>query len=323
MSKNILVLGGSYFIGRRIVEDLLSAGFSVSTLNRGTKSYVECRVKQIHCDRNDENAVREALHGEKFDAVIDVSGLNRRQVSTVCSALGCVPMYVFISSSAVYDVDNCKAPFKETDKLGWNRFWTFYGTDKIEAENFLRETYAASGSSLVLLRPPYMYGENNYAYRESFVYDHILSGRPILLPGDGSAKIQFCYTGDLARLILCILATPKAGEQILNVGSRKPVSFLEWVALCEKVSGKTVEKVPFDYRAYGCSEREFFPFFDYDNVLDVSRSTAFGVSETPLEEGFLRAYQWYCENTEAIERKQKIIDKENEIYRALQLKQDV
>ena len=57
--EQVLVLGGSYFIGRRIVEALLEAGYGVTTLNRGSRPAVP-GVSEIHCNREDAEAMKAA-----------------------------------------------------------------------------------------------------------------------------------------------------------------------------------------------------------------------------------------------------------------------
>ena len=84
--EQVLVLGGSYFIGRRIVEALLEAGYGVTTLNRGSRPAVP-GVSEIHCNREDAEAMKAALAGRQFDAAVDVSGLNARHAEILCEAL--------------------------------------------------------------------------------------------------------------------------------------------------------------------------------------------------------------------------------------------
>ena len=61
--------------------------------------------------------------------------------------------FVFISSSAVYDVDNFSIPYSEETPMKENKYWTSYGTNKIEAENFLKEKFEDLQLNLIILRP--------------------------------------------------------------------------------------------------------------------------------------------------------------------------
>ena len=66
----VLVIGGTLFIGRAMVEKLLARGDEVAIMHRGEGTPFGGRVREIRCDRNDVNAVRAALSGEAFDEVL-------------------------------------------------------------------------------------------------------------------------------------------------------------------------------------------------------------------------------------------------------------
>ena len=184
------------------IADVLSKEYSVTVLNRGTKPKSE-NVETIICDRNDSQAMKIALSEKHFDFVIDVSGTNAEQSKILCENLNLesVKSFVFISSSAVYDVEHLNIPFSENDFLAENKYWTDYGTNKIEAENYLIKNFDKADTNLFILRPPYVYGENNYAQRESFIFEHLLKDKTIIVPNNGETKLQFIYSGDLANII--------------------------------------------------------------------------------------------------------------------------
>jgi NAD(P)-dependent dehydrogenase (short-subunit alcohol dehydrogenase family) len=68
---NCLVIGGTQFIGRQLVADLLKAGHAVTVLHRRPKHDLGRRVKNITADRNDPQAIKSALAGTKFEVVFD------------------------------------------------------------------------------------------------------------------------------------------------------------------------------------------------------------------------------------------------------------
>ena len=70
MSRS-LVIGGTLFIGRALVDQLLARGDDVVIMHRGTGTPFGPRVGEIQCDRNDIPAVRAALDGEPFDFIYD------------------------------------------------------------------------------------------------------------------------------------------------------------------------------------------------------------------------------------------------------------
>lgn len=319
MEKSVLVMGGSYFIGRKIVDVLIAKGYMVYTLNRGTKPVCNSKIHNIKCDRNNENEMKKVLHCIKFDIVIDVCGLNKNQVDILYNAINIneVEKLIFISSSAVYDVENCKNPYKETDSLKENKYWTFYGQNKIEAESFLINKLKDTNTKLIILRPPYVYGENNYAQRESFIFDHICNNKPIIIPNKGDTKLQFIYTTDLANIILKLIYMQLSSVSIFNVGNKNAITVKEWINSCADVVKRKAIIVEYDYKKYETNVRCFFPFFDYDNVLDVKKINKIYNVETDFIDGLKNSYKWYCENKGNIIFKEQVTKNEQAILSKL------
>lgn len=319
MSKSVLVLGGSYFIGKKIVSTLYKNGYEVTTLNRGTKPNTNSNVNTIICNRDNPEQLEKALKDYLFDFVIDVSGLTAKHAETVFHALNKdkLQKYFFISSSAVYDINNFSAPFVENTPLAENKYWTDYGTNKIEAEQFLTKAFKNTNSSLVILRPPFVYGEDNYAQRESFFFDHIIKNQPILVPNNGQSKLQFIYTTDLANIIITLFDQSSPSVSIYNVGNKESVTIREWIQACAKVVGKDAIIVPFQYELYGYNVRDFFPFYDYDNVLDVNVIQYIYDTETDFNDGLSEAYRWFINNQESILWKENVANNEQKILSQL------
>lgn len=321
--EKILVLGGSYFVGRKIVQYLSSKGYLVDILNRGSwNDNINCN-EIILCDRNNIELMKEKLHGRKYHTVIDISGLNKNQVEILCSSLDftTVKNHIFLSSSAVYDSDNICAPYDENMALARNKYWQDYGTNKIESEEYLSNFLKDKSTNLYILRPPYMYGENNYAKRESMMFHHILNNKPIIVPGDGSTKIQFMYTGDLARIMENLMNLDNKGiKKILNVGNNESVTFMEWINYCFTACNKKTDIINYDYDKNKYRAKDFFPFDDYDDVLDVTKAHKILKEDTDFLEGLKKCYKWYLEKKDEIEMKENVTKNEEQILRSLNIK---
>lgn len=318
MKKKVLIMGGSYFIGKKIVDVFCENKYDAFTLNRGTKVKDLDNVHNLICDRNDMKQMENILSQYKFNIVIDVSGLNKEQGETLYKSLNKQELesFIFISSSAVYDVDILEFPFKESDLLKENTYWTSYGKNKIEAEDYYIESFKDSSIDLIILRPPYVYGENNYAQRESFIFDHICKDRPIIIPNPNT-YLQFIYTTDLANIIIELLKAKKEKVSIFNVGNKKPVTIKEWIEYCAEVVGKEAKIIEYDYKSKGRKERDFFPFYDYSNVLDVDKINYIYSEETDFIMGLKNSYNWYLTNKDSISFKEDIICVEEEIFKEL------
>lgn len=318
--KKVLVMGGSYFIGKKTVNLLAAANYDVTVLNRGSRKIQNEKVHQLICDRNNAEQMNKLLHKAHFDIIIDVCGLNKNQARILCEAIDVTGLshFFFISSSAVYSVDSLSIPFTENDSLGPN-VWGDYGTDKIEAERYLSAFFESAGVRLTILRPPYVYGENNYAQRESFIFDHLSSGRPVLIP-DTNPQLQFIYTTDLANIIMRLLNTRSGpGIDIFNVGNESAVTAREWVMACGNAAGTAPCIIEYDYRKDHLSIRDFFPFHDYDNVLDVSKIKAVYPYETPFLSGLKEAYKWYLAEKDSLRFKETVAQNEEQILKKLQI----
>ena len=232
--KKILVTGGTVFVSKIVAQYFASNKFKneyqVYVLNRNNHSQVE-NVILINSSR--ENLANK-LEEYKFDIVIDITSYTKNDVKFILDSLGnskdLVEKYILLSSSAVYP-ETLDLPFMESDKVGKNIFWNDYGLNKIEAENYLQQNF----SNYYILRPPYLYGQENNVYREAFVFDCVEQKRKFYLPENKEMKLQFFYIEDLCKVIENILIkNPK--EKIFNVGNEVCISILDFIALLSYVS---------------------------------------------------------------------------------------
>ena len=285
----ILVTGGTVFVSKFIAEYFSANGHEVYVLNRNTKPQLPA-VRLIQCDRK---AIAGQLKGLHFDAVIDVTAYTAEDINSLLDNLESFDNYIMISSSAVYP-ETLQIPFKESDECGANKFWGDYGTNKIAAENALLKRVPTA----YVIRPPYLYGEYNNVYREAFVFDCAERGATFYLPKDGSMPLQFFHVEDLCRFIQSILAQ-RPERRIFNVGNAS-VTVKEWVEYCYRAAGKTPQ---FKYVTGGTEQRNYFPFYDYGYVLDVTEQNKLLPDLLPVADGLQRAYAWYRDNKSAVKPK--------------------
>ena len=296
---DILVTGGTVFASRYTAEYFAKAGHNVYVLNRGSRPQ-PAGVTPIIADRHELNDILRHRH---FDAVLDVTAYNAEDVEHLLDGLNSFDNYILISSSAVYP-ETLPQPFKESDKCGENSIWGKYGTDKIAAEKALFSRVPDA----YVLRPPYLCGAMNNLHREAFAFECAEQDREFYLPRQGEMKLQFFDIGDLCRVIEVILQKQPA-QHIFNVGYTEPISIREWVGLCYEVMGRTPR---FEYVRENIPQRSYFPFYDYEYVLDVSAMSTLIDRLTPLDESLRSSYEWFRNNRQSIVRKplQEYIDKE-------------
>ena len=289
-SRNILVTGGTVFVSRFVAEYFVKKGDNVFVLNRNSKPQSE-GVTLIEADRHN---LGDKLKEYTFDVVIDVTAYTETDVETLVNALGEIKEYIFISSSAVYP-ETLPQPFREEQECGPNSIWGIYGTNKLEAENYLQVNVPQA----YILRPPYIYGPMQNVYREGFVFDCAMADRTFYIPKDGSMKMQFFHVEDLCRFI-DILLEKKPAQKIFNVGNKEAVSINEWVEMCYQVVGAKLEVVNVDESH---PQRQYFCFHDYDYYLDVTKQEALMLDTKPLLDGLQESYEWFRKHGELVNKK--------------------
>jgi 2'-hydroxyisoflavone reductase len=207
---NVLVLGGTQFVGRHIVEALLAAGHRVSVLTRGrTPDELPGTVERLKGDRDEGAAGLEALAGRFWDACVDVSGYTPRQVRASAEALrDAVKRYVFVSTVSVY-AEPGRHPVREDDPLlpAAARDVTqvtgeTYGPLKVTCETIVQEVF---GDCATILRPQIVAGPFDPTGRYTRWVDRVAAGGDFLAPGDGSDFIQVIDARDLARFTVTVL----------------------------------------------------------------------------------------------------------------------
>lgn len=233
---NVLILGGSRFMGRHIAQQVLAAGGRASVLNRGTADPVP-GVEELIGDRSKPTGLDTVRHRE-FDAVVDLSAYESAWVVQATAALaGRVGQYIFISSGVVYAPQQT-VPWPETNPVEPNPAWGDYAVQKISAERHLTTLAEQGVLNSTSLRLPYVLGADNYADRESFVFSRLEAHSPILLPGGGRCVNQYVHVSDVARAVLaCIAAVPATGGRAFNVGPFAATTNRGFVELCSQISG--------------------------------------------------------------------------------------
>lgn len=291
--KRILVTGGTTFVSKYVAKYFQENNYEVYVLNRGTKQQIE-NVKLICEDRNN---LGDCLKEYSFEAIIDVCGYNQKDIKNILDAVGEFKDYIFISSSAVYPETNVQ-PFSENQSIGSNKIWGKYGTDKIEAEEYL----ISKVPNAYILRPPYLYGPMQNIYREPFVFECALKNRKFYIPNNGKMKLQFFYIDDLCKVIEKILEK-HPNQHIFNVGNTKLVDINTFVELCYKVVGVPLEKI---YITNHNNQRDYFSFYDYEYSLDVSKQSELLTEEKDLFEGLKESFEWFKNNSNEVVKKDYI-----------------
>ncbi len=196
----MLILGGTVFLGRALIDAAHAAGHSVTLFNRGKSNPAPiAHVEQVHGDRATD---LDRLAGRTWDAVIDTCGYVPRIVRLSAQALAqATPHYTFVSTLSVYrdvsrpGVDE-EAPLGElADPAVEQVNGETYGPLKALCETAVTESLP--GRSLVI-RPGLIVGPHDPTDRFSYWPHRVAQGGEVLAPGTPGSSIQFIDVRDLA-----------------------------------------------------------------------------------------------------------------------------
>jgi 2'-hydroxyisoflavone reductase len=213
---NLLVLGGTIFLGRHVVAAAFARGHRVTLLHRGrhgTALFPE--AERLVGDRD---ADMSALASRRFDGVIDCSGYTPDQMTRLADALGDgTPHVVFVSSISAYARFAPEVLYDESAPLAEGS--AGYGPLKARAE----ETIAAAlPGRVAIVRPGLIVGPHDPTGRFTYWPQRVARGGTVLAPGRPERPVQFIDARDLARW--CIeLSEQRATGAFNAVGPRLPM----------------------------------------------------------------------------------------------------
>lgn len=233
MSQTLLVLGGTRFVGRALVEAALQTGHQVTLFNRGrTNPSLFPDVEQLRGDRTSDLS---ALAGRRWDAVVDVAAYQPADVRRSVEALrGAVDRYVFVSSVSVYA--NQSTPQHETSALAQledeaDSSPESYGARKAACESVVREAF---GEQATIVRPGLIVGPGDWTDRFVYWPQRVARAGTVLAPGSPDGPLQWIDVRDLAGFLLRLVADGRGGT--FNATGNE-VRFADLLASCMRVTG--------------------------------------------------------------------------------------
>ncbi|MCM1972794.1 MULTISPECIES: NAD-dependent epimerase/dehydratase family protein [unclassified Streptomyces] len=191
--REVLVIGGSRYFGKRLIRRLLSAGDRVTVLNRGS-SAPPAGAAHLVADRDDEDALRRALGSRSFDTVVDQVCYTPRQAAVARRVFsGRTGRYVLTSTVEVYEYEDSPAPVPESAvdprtvtvdlELPWDEPAfrdARYGEGKRQAEAVLTGDPALPCAAVRVAHV--LGGEDDFTGRLAHYTDRVRAGAPIAVP---------------------------------------------------------------------------------------------------------------------------------------------
>lgn len=236
----VLVLGGTWFVGRRIVERLHERGDEVLVVHRGRgvpDQWVP--VRQLRTDRHELAEHADVVRAFASEAVVDTCAFTAADVDAVLPVLPEVPTVV-LSSQDVYQAftdlnsGRCEAPVPLTEDAELRRQrYPYRGAgiahvpddyDKLDVEDQWRPRGAT------ILRLPLVYGPHDWQRREDLVLRRLRAGRDRIPIGAGNLLWTRGYVDDLALGVLAALDTETARAVTMNLGETQTWPVSMWFA---------------------------------------------------------------------------------------------
>lgn len=234
----LLILGGTVFLGRHLVDAARAAGHDVTLFHRGLHG--PDLFPDLEHLRGDRDGGLAALRGRTFDAVIDTSGYLPRVVRQSTEALrDSVGHYTFISSVSAYrdlsqiGIDE-SAPLAELPADATEEIATWYGALKAACEG---EVESAFPGRALNIRPGLIVGPDDPSERFTYWVARLARGGEVLAPGSPARPEQVIDVRDLASWTVRMVEGKGTGAYNA-VGPEHPLTLLDVIRACNEVGGE-------------------------------------------------------------------------------------
>jgi nucleoside-diphosphate-sugar epimerase len=262
---NILVMGGTRFVGRPLVAALLAQGHALTLFTRGRQGLPD---GVDHCCGDRTKAVDlQQLQGRRFEVIIDSSGRTLDDSRAVLAVTGTPShRFLYVSSAGVYAASE-QWPLDEGHALDP----ASRHAGKAHTEAWLQ----AEGIPFTSFRPTYIVGPGNYNPIERWFFARIHHDLPVPVPGDGTTITQVGHVEDLAVAMVRSLAVDAATNRIYNCSSRRGITFNGLVAAAARAAGREPQSIDvrfFDSSSLDPKARKAFPLRISHFLTDITRA---------------------------------------------------
>lgn len=229
-----LVLGGTRYFGKHLVERLIAQKAEVTLVSRGqTADTFGSAVKRITADRSDRQSLKQALQNQTWDVAYDQIGYSPDDARGLNEALsGRIGRLIFTSTKSVYDpgADIRENAFDAREMpIEWGGRESFdyqKGKRLAEAVYFQQATFPVTA-----VRIPIVLGPDDYTKRLHFHVERIKSGEEFYMPST-SARMCFITSAEAAKFLDWVKDVDVLGP--INACAPKPIALGDLVSAIEK-----------------------------------------------------------------------------------------
>jgi 2'-hydroxyisoflavone reductase len=298
----LLILGGTNFVGRHLAERAMADGHSVTLFNRGrTNPGLFEDVEEVHGDRD---GGLDPLKGRTFDRVVDVSGYVPRVVRQSAEMLqDATDHYTFISSVSVYtdftttgiDEDSPVAPPLDVAVEDITR--DTYGPLKVLCEEVVRSVYR---ERCAIVRPGILAGPFDDTDRFTYWCMRASKGGEFVAPDDPARPVQFIDARDLATFTLKTSVDLLHGVFNATGPLKDALRWGDFLESCVEVAAGDArpvwvpERVLRDAEVNLGSELPLYAPLDHPGfaTVDCGRAIAAGLEFSPLKRSIEDTLRW-------------------------------
>lgn len=255
----VVVLGGTRFIGRAVVEELVAAGHEPLVVHRGTHEPEGLpAVEHLHAERERLPGQADAIKAFRPDAAVDCFAMTRDDADRALAALPHGIRMCTLSSCDVYrayavlhdGLVSEAVPLHERSPLREERF-PYRGREvplraEVDLHRYeklhVEDAYLAVGGTV--LRLPFVYGEHDWQRREEFVLRRVRAGRDFIPTGGGTWLASRGYVRDIAHAVRLALETDEAAGEVFNVAERSTWPVRAWAERILAAAGSTAQLAP-------------------------------------------------------------------------------
>ena len=239
----IIILGGTGVISRAIVREGIARGHEMTVVNRGTRTVdFGGTVETILADRKDRESFSERMRDVTADVVIDMIAFDETDAAqTVEMFGGRVKQMIFTSSTAAYKKPYHSLPIREDAESLCDSDEFPYGFKKANLERYLQEQMKKGETPITIIRPSLTFGEGcaniGVLRQNANIVHRIRNGKPLVLPGDGTAPWSFTFAPDLAKGYLLACQNEATYNQAFHITNTQLVLFEDLYRTIGKILG--------------------------------------------------------------------------------------
>lgn len=277
--RNILVIGGNRFFGKRLIEMLVASGDHVTVLNRGNlNDGLGDKVDRLVCDRDDVKKLESLMQHKTWDVVYDQVCFDAHQAKSAVEIFANrTKKFIFTSTVSVYDLG------KNLNESGFNPYTHSYEKILSRDENYGEAKrqceavfFAQNKMPVTAVRFPIVMGPDDYTERLKFYVDKVKNGELIYFP-NLEAKMSYIHSADAAEGLFFLGKNNFSGP--VNMASAKPLAMRELIEHIEHVVKKKAllhsQSIDGEKSPYGVPE---------DWYVNVSRISELGFTPRDISE---------------------------------------